>query len=82
MKHARPDYNRIQDPEGKIPQDEPVFLLRGQDVVAPEVVETWAQFAEDAGAAENIVSAAYMQALEMRKWQKAHGQKTPDMPDS
>ena len=29
MKHARDDYNRIQDPAGKIPEDEPVFLLRG-----------------------------------------------------
>lgn len=31
MIHAREDYNRIQDPEGKIPDDEPVFLLRAQD---------------------------------------------------
>lgn len=28
MKHAGEDYNRIQDPENKIPADEPVFLLR------------------------------------------------------
>lgn len=27
MLHARKDYMRIQDPENKIPQDEPVFLL-------------------------------------------------------
>ena len=31
MIHARDDYNRIQDPAGKIPADEPVFLLRAQD---------------------------------------------------
>lgn len=30
MLHAREDYNRFQDPEGLIPDDEPVFLLRGQ----------------------------------------------------
>jgi hypothetical protein len=30
MKHARDDYNRIQDPAGLIPEDEPVFLLRAQ----------------------------------------------------
>lgn len=30
MIHARPDYNRIQDPENKIPEDEPVFLLRAK----------------------------------------------------
>lgn len=42
MKHARPDYNRIQDPAGLIPEDEPVFLLRGQDVLAPSLVKDWA----------------------------------------
>jgi len=31
MKHAREDYNRIQDPENKIPEDEPVMLFRAQD---------------------------------------------------
>ena len=32
MLHARKDYNfRIQDSDGKIPRDEPVFLLRAQD---------------------------------------------------
>lgn len=31
MKHARADYDRIQDPEGKIPADELVMLFRGQD---------------------------------------------------
>lgn len=31
MIHARDDYNRFQDPENKIPQDEPVMLFRAQD---------------------------------------------------
>lgn len=31
MKHARDDYNRIQDPRGLIPADEPVMLFRAQD---------------------------------------------------
>lgn len=31
MKHAREDYNRFQDPAGKIPEDEPVMLFRAQD---------------------------------------------------
>lgn len=26
MLHARDDYNRIQDPENKIPENEPVFI--------------------------------------------------------
>ena len=41
MKHARTDYDRIQDPAGKIPADEPVFLLRAQDQTAADTVEYW-----------------------------------------
>lgn len=80
MKHARSDYNRIQDPEGKIPEDEPVFLLRAQDVTAPAVVKWWCNLARQHGASENIIEAARSQVDEMIKWQKEHGMKIPDMP--
>ena len=80
MKHSRPDYNRIQDPEGIIPQDEPVFLIRGQDAVAPEAVEAWAELAERAGSDGDIITAARSQAREMRRWGKEHGDKIPDLP--
>ena len=44
MRHAREDYNnRIVDLENKIPKDEPVFLLRGQDVLAPGLLLEWAK---------------------------------------
>jgi hypothetical protein len=49
MIHARADYNRIQDPANKIPQDEPVFLLRGQDKVAAATVRVWAVLNDEAG---------------------------------
>lgn len=42
MKHAREDYNRIQDPEGRIGEDEPVFLFRAQDEFFVEVLEFYA----------------------------------------
>lgn len=42
MKHAREDYDRIQDPAGLIPVDEPVFLLRAQDPTAANAVRGWA----------------------------------------
>lgn len=42
MKHARPDYDRIQDPINQIPKDEPVFLLRAQDETAAATVRFWA----------------------------------------
>lgn len=41
MIHARNDYQRIQDPQNKIPNDEPVFLLRAQDKTSAEVVRCW-----------------------------------------
>lgn len=80
MKHAREDYNRIQDPGHKIPEGEPVFLLRGQDINAPLVVEYWAGLAKKVGAEENIVQAAIEQSSAMRRWQNEHGAKIPDLP--
>lgn len=80
MKHARTDYAPIQDPRGLIPEDEPVFLLRAQDVTAPDVVEYWAIKARAFSAKENIVKAAREQAARMREWQREHGMKIPDMP--
>jgi len=57
MKHARPDYDRIQDPAGQIHEDEPVFLIRATDTVSGDAVRAWADLAEAAGAAPNIVEA-------------------------
>lgn len=48
MKHARDDYNaRIQDSASKIPEDEPVFLLRAQDRTAARVVRYWASLQDE-----------------------------------
>lgn len=81
MLHARKDYQeRVQDSENLIPEDEPVFLLRAQDKTAPEVVDAWADWAKEDGAADNIVEAARTHAELMRKWQEVHGSKVPDMP--
>lgn len=81
MKHARKDYDRIQDPEHKIPEDEPVFVLRAQDICAPPTVMVWAYMAELAGADPNIVLAAHNQVANMITWQQRHGRKIPDMPE-
>lgn len=80
MKHAREDYSRIQDPEGKIPEEEPVFLIRGQDVVGPNAVLHWAELAESQGANVDIVQSAREQALRMRDWQRLNVAKIPDLP--
>lgn len=77
MKHARQDYDRIQDPAGLIPEDEPVFLLRGQDRAAAAAVRYWAETAGAFGASPEILQAARDQAGRMERW-RTH--KVPDMP--
>ena len=81
MKHARKDYDRIQDPAGLIPQDEPVFLIRGQDEVGPEVLRCWATLAELAGADREIISKVMDHAEAMERWQIQHRRKIPDLPE-
>jgi hypothetical protein len=80
MKYARPDYNRIQDPANLIPENEPVFLIRAQDITAPKVVRYWAVQAEREGAKKDIIRAAQKWASRMEKWQRDHMKKIPDMP--
>ena len=78
MKHARPDYDRIQDPAGLIPEDEPVFLLRGQDQFAAETLRFYAHLVQHARDPDmKIVNAALLQAGAMDAW-PTH--KKPDMP--
>lgn len=80
MIHARKDYDRIQDPAGIIPADEPVFLLRGRDICAPGTIRAWAQLARLAGADATIVEAAERQADLMEQYQAACEKQVPDMP--
>ena len=81
MKHAREDYNRIQDPAGLIPENEPVFLLRAQDKHAPEVVAFWASLVHREGGDGEIANMAMRQSRAMKDWQHAHGKKVPDLPE-
>lgn len=76
MKHARSDYDRIQDPANLIPEDEPVFLLRGQDRYAAEAVRAWADNVEAGGGDPEIVRLAREQADSMDAWVK---HKDPDL---
>ena len=79
MLHAREDYNRIQDPDGKIADDEPVFLLRAKDKFAPHVVREWARLVRLSGDTA-LAGHVYGWAREMETWQAENGCKTPDSP--
>ena len=82
MKHARRDYNRIIDPSGEIPEDEPVFLLRGHDKLAPCIVRLYADLNELMGGKRSISSGLYIWAAKMEEWQKNTGiSKLADMPN-
>lgn len=80
MKFARADYNkRIIDKENKIPTDEPVFLLRAQDQLAPDILFEWAKRLLEAGGDLETAKQAIDQGRNMQIWQKSHKVKTPDM---
>jgi hypothetical protein len=76
MKHARPDYDRIQDPTGIIPADEPVFLLRGQDAQAAQIVRRYAFELESCGGDATLIRMARDHAAKMDAWPK---KKQPDI---
>ena len=69
MLHAREDYNRIQDPEGKIPDDEPVFLLRGQDKLSHWTVKFWTLLNVLANCDAKMTNMAWHHSRKMKAWQ-------------
>jgi hypothetical protein len=62
------DYERIQDPSGKIPVNEPVFLIRGQDSVGGDAVRAWADLYLAKGGDPRIAESARAQAILMDAW--------------
>ena len=82
MQHARSDYDNVQEittngTTRRIPADEPVFLIRGQDALGAAVVRKWASLAARAGVAGDMVAAALEHADKMEAWPV---KKMPDAP--
>jgi hypothetical protein len=65
---------------GRAALDEPVFILRAQDILAPRVVVRWAHLAEQAGSPIEKVRGALQLAKQMADWQanNQHSVKVPD----
>lgn len=78
MIHAREDYNRIQDPANKIPQDEPVFLLRAQDRTALACLTVWITLNE--ALPDGDREAIRLAELHLEKFMLWPKRKTADMP--
>lgn len=62
----------------KAADDEPVFVLRAQDRLAPRVIRYWASRATVAGVPAGKVNEAYALAAQMEAWQATHTAKVPD----
>lgn len=78
MKFTREDYNtRIIDKGGKIPADEPVFLLRAQDVYAPSTLRYYAKLLEEDGNTD-MAEELRNHARQMVVWQKSVRVHLPD----
>jgi hypothetical protein len=76
MRHGRGEYDHIQDDRGVIGDDEPVFLVRAKDLLAPSVIEAWASLAEERGAPARAASARAW-ANEVRAWQETNATQYP-----
>jgi hypothetical protein len=63
-----------------IPEDEPVFVLRAQDKVAPAVVAVWGVMADFAGSPREKYLGSDTQALVMAQWQQKNEDKVK-VPD-
>jgi hypothetical protein len=73
MLHGRPDYNRrIVDLENLIPEDEPVFLIRGRDKVAAIALRAYGQAHAAAGGDPRVSQRAYDQAEAIEAYQRTH----------
>lgn len=52
----------------KAKDDEPIFVLRAQDRIAPNVIDMWCEFAECAGVGPAKIQEARHLAEQMRAW--------------
>ncbi len=59
-------------------EQEPVFVLRAQDQLAPVVIKIWALLAESLGTSQEKVNEARLVAEDMEVWQVKNTRKIPD----
>jgi len=62
----------------RVADDEPVFVLRGKDRLAPRVIRYWADRASNLGIDGRKIDEALKLAHDMEEWQEKNGCKYPD----
>ena len=80
MIHARTDYNdRVKCVDGSIPENEPVFLIRGQDKLAVDMMIAYTNAYITAGGCDpGVLLSLGAHTARMSKWPK---KKLADMPE-
>lgn len=79
MLHDRQDYNeRVQDSMDIIPENEPVLLIRAQDICAPLVMRFWASLHLANGGDKVLYERMMDHAQKAEEWQHSHGCKMAD----
>ena len=81
MLHARKDYNaRVQDRDGIIPAEEPVFLLRAKDRLMLPTLEYYAKLLITLGdeTDENTMVSVLRHIQRVAHWRRCHAIKAPD----
>jgi hypothetical protein len=74
-------YGQVTTERGTIAPDEPVFVIRGRDMSAPDAIDAYASAAALHGADDELVSVVHERAEAMREWQRQHPDslKVPDI---
>lgn len=62
----------------KLREDEPCFILRAQDQLAPKIVLNWAASLYMLGGSADKIQNAHALAQRMEIWQRENGAKVPD----
>jgi hypothetical protein len=75
-------WNRFRAPHeqrvAQIPTNEPIFVLRAQDSIAPMIVWSWIAHAERRNVKDEKLNSAINDAKAMEAFQNEHGKKLPD----
>ena len=69
-------HQELRDPRSclnKAGEDEPVFVLRAQDKIAPHLVKLWAGLARAHGCGAGKTEEAELLAIQMEHWAISHG---------
>lgn len=75
-KYGRVTFER--EPHTPIADDEPVFILRAQDVIAPETIIRYASLCSERGSPQAHVDAVMEVYDRFVRWQQEHSTKVPD----